>query len=681
MPKAFLEAAAMRPTTTTTTIAYDTMDLDGPAEPRGGGGEDEEEEVIPRASLFPSPLRTGESHSGGGGDWRSKNASSARSPPRSSSSASLGHMLALFNEGKLPPINLPTHSPAPLDLYKKRRGLFSVLGGGGGGAAGVSSQEEEVKLMRLRLMVMGQRVVALERETLGKDAWFPKELLRLPRLCQDVVQAALHFLLGYAYATRFEYEETRSGETAAYQPSLIMALDSLLDYLQDRGLFELLGVTDDGTLLECVASVIFFVLLPHALEQGKTFMVRACLAWMSDTFALLLESDDIEPEEKQHVLQTSRALFPDFHHTALDMATVLRARRCAYGVRRTCLARLAWIQDQASHNSSAEAAAAAATHSKPFDPFQTVDMMLAYVASPLRAPLVWPTFRGSKEAGSTPLPDDTSFHLVAFTARDASKTRMAMASLRALSGGGGGGAGGSSRSEEMLARSQLTFKTPTRLMHDSKVQQYLPACWLLLMERGKRAGELHNEDRWWMTQFVYDTLGGTEGGVDIEDLVESTQRLCRKNFGIKQAAHIRAHATQHAEKVEEQRLGGKPLVVLPSCNAMGKSAFAYTSDRRASACPFVPQNADSVGGEAVRRLIEAQLRATPEGQQYLEAHPDCLEDIVRAANHGEQDAGCLGHYNLLVRVRHGEASLPRTSHIYYPSHFAQLQALRDRPSS
>lgn len=185
---------------------------------------------------------------------------------------------------------------------------------------------------------------------------------------------------------------------------------------------------------------------------------------------------------------------------------------------------------------------------------------------------------------------------------------------------------------------------------------------------------MHNEDRWWMTNFVLDVIGSEPDVVDIEDLVLGFQSACRE-FQQKHAAHVRAQAARHQPTAQKHVEQEQPEFVLSNCKAMGKGFFAK-SDRRGSACPFAEVNSATMDRGEVKKILEWQLGEDP--TTALGAAD--LNAILDGVDNHDAAVGCLAHYNAMLRKRLGARAHEREKKITFPAQFTQFQCLHSKPN-
>lgn len=326
------------------------------------------------------------------------------------------------------------------------------------------------------------------------------------------------------------------------------------------------------------------------------------------------------------------------------------------------------------------------------DPFGTSELMGHYMLSPVRAPLTFEIFArgGNDENRSILSPLITSFRIHMLSAETPaivpydgkqlvlSSTAETAARLQQQYPNG--------RPHRTLDAESLgeyekrvraavpdAVRSPANLLLNDQVRQYLPLCACTTLKRGGSAGELHNEDRWWLTMFANDVIG--HDTVDIEDLVTGFQTLCNRNFAHKQLVHVRGQHAHYERLIEKNRDANKPPFGLASCKAHRKPYF-NASDRRKSCCPFVAANHTFLGGDdALVKLVRWQLPnvATPE----TTINKETLAPVLAAIRAGEPGDACLAHYNWLNTIRPSAInSAPRSNPVTYPHHFVHFQALR-----
>lgn len=483
------------------------------------------------------------------------------------------------------------------------------------------------------------RAPALRR---NPDAIF--KVLKLPHVAGQVMRVAINFLISYHFATR----SSRSGLIDNNMASLLRG--SLTDVWNAFAL-----AMDDivpGTsasqqgLTYALLDAIFFCIYPNALASGKKRLVRAIVDFTAD---MAMAAPTAE------CASVLRRLMPSLETTAADVLLLLRDKQqwlmeqtysdLPRGLKRSTIDNGDWPVPLDAFDGGAKMAV---------DPLESSVTLQRYLAGPRRAVMLWPASTSTVEAA----------HDIAD-----SEFTLSRQALRVASISGPGVHGDFQEKAQGAVRSVV--RTPLGMLTAPENRSLLPLCVCSTVERAQRVGELKNEDRWWLTNVVKDSMGGSE--VDIEDLVLGFSTLCRRNFGIKQQNHVRAQAARHAVLLDEQRLNNRPLVVTTACAAMLTPTFAYTS-RRASACPFAAQNAQSLTRSNVNELLQWQLGA--KGVDALGT--ERVEEILSAVDELNPQRGCLAHYNAMSVARHGTKTPMRDKKLVYPVHFIQFQAMRDQ---
>lgn len=518
--------------------------------------------------------------------------------------------------------------------------------------------------------------------------------LRLQALGGPIVREVHNWLLMYSMAPPMptEHDHLRT-DPANLSDTFINNLRCLVPAFKGNGIDDFYG----RSVFDVITVVLLFVLYPAALRAGWRGMTRAI------TMVLLnLSAFDWCETRCADAPYWLLQILPSLDRTAVDVCEVIATRATVF--QRTQKERLGFLM----YSTSVARAVNVGPHHwtpqtmlsrLPFipatslvdnkgatvalsDPFDTMATMVEYATSPARAPLVFMLFTSSwlradfyakLPPGTTPnIPYEN--HSLCLT-----PVQVAMAKKRPFSSGSSALNADGTKKKQYTEAETLEYEqkrhsavmeiiqSPTNLLLSETVRPYLPLCAIATLERGTRAGELHNQDRWWMTAFTNDTLG--HDTTDIEDLVSGFETLCRRNFPIKHAGHVRAQHVHYETTVKEQKEKGRPPFGIISCAAMKKPYFA-PSERRASTCPFVPDHNKKLGGEdAILRLIQWQVGNS-------NVTKESIKPILDGVKEGNPGSACLAHWNWLNARHPGHRGPPRETEIVYPPQFVHFQAIR-----
>jgi hypothetical protein len=531
-------------------------------------------------------------------------------------------------------------------------------------------------------------------------AWSP--LLNSSYVVERVVRVVMNFLIAYdVAASRDALDVTPTSGTT--DPSVVRALGlrenlylALQAFLLAMDEIVPRAITAEESL-SLATTTILLLIYPNALSTGKRALLKTILAWLGDLWALSEQDaadccfSRIAPSVTTGAFEVYARLDARYWVKRLDRiasngglshddTTLLSLLRIFTEAHPTGPFRLLYLFNGGSNMA---------------DPLQSALTRRAFLASPCRAPMLWPPLELLARGGHLRFLERVDLHSYIVTSQT---VRTLQQGLQADQRGDAASRGSRPYSSDpqslsALARSSArhVFRTPTGLLLDRRLHTRLPLCWMLMLQRAKQEGALKNQDRWWLTYFVLDTLGagGEEGGavvsdvVDIEDLVGATQTICTKKFGAEQAAHIRGKVKNYEEDVVRKREGDNPSIASSACVAMRDASVMGLSADRGAGCPFAAQNRTHPAAQraSLHALLEDQLNGSAEGRSYLAAHPNAFDSILDFAEAANQEEGCLAHYNMLLKVRHGERAALRTRRLVYPVHFAQFQAMRDTPSS
>lgn len=489
-------------------------------------------------------------------------------------------------------------------------------------------------------------------------------IMKLPHIAVQILRVALNFIMSWTYAVRFDDNHYATvspdmlvGYRATLQDVLMATRASLSDIIPSPDI-------NSNLFLFAVTDLILTVIYPNALSTGKLRLSRAIIDFIAD-LAMNASAPPFNGDQPSLMPQSLLTqLMPSLDNTAAAVLLRLKERQqwlvdhaysvVVQGIQRAALGNGNWPIPLESFD--------AGLHMTQ-DPVQSMLTLRLYLQGPRRAIIAWP-------AASN----------VAFSQnRGDTQWQISIEAIRAMHadgvyGGGnnGGRAANPQVQERMRTSAPRLIKTPLALMTDPEHRTLLPLCACSVLERGNRVGALKNEDRWWLTNFTKDTLGGET--VDIEDLILGFSSMCRRNFGHRQSQHVRAQAARHSEIINHQLIERRPAVAMPACATMLTADYAY-SQRRASACPFAERNAATLSRESVQELMRWQLGGRDEDLKRVP--PAHLKAVLDGVDARDQTRGCLAHFNAMVAVRHGTSQGVREKRIVYPAHFVQLQAMRD----
>lgn len=524
----------------------------------------------------------------------------------------------------------------------------------------------------------------------------------LPYVSAMTMRAAYNFVTAYYYAAHASTSTNTKTSFASIASILSISLCNAAE-----ALYEELGrvvpslAVDQAALL--VAVCIAYHIYPNALLTGKSRTVAAIVELFSDLAAIMVLAGDNDSAK------SISQWLPSLDRTGVVVCEALLGQRHALSLLSVdgvlteqqdgkttsssptfvALKRLA-LFELALHRAAITSPVTPTLYGSnsfdagremPLDPLETTLNTSRFLASKTRAPLTWPPIATIKASASAwyggsghciDVPNDRAPILVKENLRHAPVG----------SGGGGGQSRDGSRPNQLRGHeftimahktAREILKTPANLITKPENRKALPLCACSALKQAERTGHMHNEDRWWVTNFTLDVMGSEEDVTDIEDLVLGFQLVCR-DFPQKSAAHVRAQAQRHKATAEKNVREEKPELVLSNCKAM-KQKFFEKSDRRGSACPFAEINSDTMGRAEVRKLLEWQLGEDPLtalGQADLNA-------ILDGVDAHDSDTGCLAHYNAMLRKRLGPNAHERSKKITFPSQFTQFQCLHSKP--
>ena len=440
----------------------------------------------------------------------------------------------------------------------------------------------------------------------------------IPRFAARYYRTIMAFIAGWQYLTVLPFRHHRDAGSIKVSPAEDM-LQELIDTLALE--FPMLIDTDDRVQFaayvthDILATRIFY----NSLKLRHRRLFEACLTFIMDV--LIMRSPPGTPYGQDGLF----VLIPSIQRNGLRILTNLPQ------------------MDALLPTLPSDIPPSAFDGSK-VDLFENDERLRLYLSAPKRIPL---TMMNTPHSSHFPhVPDQFDDYIMPIITATATSTHDSS------------GSGEDFIKAARVKTSDFLHGSAKGLL-GSQGRQLLPLCAVSVLERGLRAGGIHNEDRWWLANFVSDI-----GQFDIEDMGSMFDQL--RNMTFDRKAHIMAHVQRYPQAIEEQVEAGYAPLMTPGCKAMHAMKFAK-SERRASYCPFASQNQSTA--DEVRQPIK---------WQGLDLDATTLDGITEAAIQGHQTEGCLMHYNALIKATGLHSA--RTEFIKKPSSFVHMQALR-RPAA
>jgi hypothetical protein len=248
--------------------------------------------------------------------------------------------------------------------------------------------------------------------------------------------------------------------------------------------------------------------------------------------------------------------------------------------------------------------------------------------------------------------------------------------VNANASGDGSVSGNGNFTENAKERVRARIGPSKNLILQSEHRILLPLCAVSVLQRAMENNDgIHNEDRWWLTDYNCDTgiFAPTvdTNTMDMEDIGDFLDNL--KGMHFDRQAHVKAHAGAYLDNIAERKKQGYAPLLTPSCKAMNNLKFER-SERRASFCPYSSIN------RPTKQHIEELLRWQSPSIRVQQM--DAISDLALA---GDQIGACLAHYNTMLRIdgrnrplrkKPNDPDNPDKPAISRPSFFTQGLAMR-----